>query len=363
MTSVQDLSRTARESLVSGKSATTVSALAAALDQHALEGKTFGDESAATMRAMQQLRGFGVLQPFLDDPEIEEIWCNRPNEVFIASHSGVRRFELPIEAEDLRTIAFRMLRDSGRRVDRSLPFVDAALPDGSRLHIVIPDVTARHWSINIRKFPTRIWSFAQLEEMSMISTSQRNYLAQAVRLGKNILVSGATHSGKTTMLCAALLELPVETRLITCEETFEIRSELHDWVAMQTRQPNLEGVGEIPLRRLVKEALRMRPGRLVIGEVREAESLDLLIAMNSGVPGMCTIHANNAAAALTKLCTLPLLAGPNISSEFVRATVAQSLDLVVHCKQLSDGSRRVSEIARVTTDISGYPVLEAVPFE
>lgn len=361
MSIVQDISRSARETLVQNSALPVSAALATALDAQALEGKTFSNEGALVAAGLQQLTGFGVLQPLLDNPDIEEIWSNGPDELFVADSSGVRRLEVQLPAEELRTLVFRMLRDSGRRVDRSLPFVDAALPDGSRLHVVIPDVTARHWSLNIRKFPSKVWSLAQLQSRGMVTASQSEFLIRSVHAGQNILISGATHSGKTTVLCALLRELPSNTRLISCEETFEIRAELADWVAMQTRQPNLEGVGEIALRRLVKEALRMRPGRLVIGEVREAESLDLLIAMNSGVPGLCTIHANNAQAALTKLCTLPLLAGPNISSEFVRATVAQSLDLIVHCEQLPDGARRVREIASVQSDSQGNPkVVEVV---
>jgi pilus assembly protein CpaF len=243
-----------------------------------------------------------------------------------------------------------MLRATGRRVDRSSPFVDASLRDGSRLHVVIPDITRNSWSINIRKFPRSIYSLNDLVEFKSISSSQAQFLSEAVTDGKNILVSGATQAGKTTLLCALLNEVAKTHRIVSVEETFEIRIENADWVAMQTRQPNLEGVGEISLRRLVKEALRMRPGRIVVGEVREAESFDLLIALNSGLPGLCTIHANSAADALNKLCTLPLLAGSNISAEFVNPTVGTCIDYVVHCQMLSSGSRHVQEIAKVSWD-------------
>jgi pilus assembly protein CpaF len=158
------------------------------------------------------------------------------------------------------------------------------------------------------------------------------------------------------MLCALLDEVARSSRVITVEETFEIRVEGSDWVAMQTRQPNLEGVGEISLRRLVKEALRMRPGRIVVGEVREAESFDLLIALNSGLPGLCTIHANSARDAIAKLCTLPLLAGANITSEFVNPTVGACIDLVVHCRMLPNGKRCVEEIATVSWDPQGQRI-------
>ena len=170
----------------------------------------------------------------------------------------------------MATLVEKMLRATGRRVDRSSPFVDASLQDGSRLHVVIPDITRDFWSINIRKFPSRVYSLSDLVELKSIDLPQDTFLSEAVAAGKNILVSGATQAGKTTLLCALLNEIAKSHRIVTVEETFEIRIENADWVAMQTRQPNLEGVGEISLRRLVKEALRMRTGRIVGGEVREA---------------------------------------------------------------------------------------------
>ena len=335
---------------------------ATAIDQvlhaKAMAGEVFADEASLRGGLAEQLYGFGVLQSYLFDPQIEEIWINRPNQIFVARNGRVDCISLDLDATTIRTLVLRMLRSTGRRIDTSLPFADAILPDGSRLHVVIPDVTAQHWSVNIRKFPAQILKLENLTAGGMLSQAQASFLTDAALAGKNILVSGATHTGKTTLLTALLEELPQTTRLVSCEETFELRSNLRDWVAMQARQPNLEGQGEIPLRRLVKEALRMRPDRLVIGEVREAEALDLLIAMNSGVSGACTIHANSAAAAITKLCTLPLLAGPNISAEFVRRTVSDAVDIVVHCEYLPGGSRRVREIAVVEAGDDGSPVTQ-----
>ena len=333
------------------------------LHGRAMAGEVFANETELRSGLTEQLYGFGVLQPYLLNPEIEEIWINRPNQVFVAHNGTVECISLDLAAETIRTLVLRMLRSTGRRIDTSLPFADAILPDGSRLHVVIPDVTARHWSVNIRKFPSKILTLAELGEGGMLTAAQELFLTDASLSGANILVSGATHTGKTTLLTALLDLLPQTTRLVSCEETFELRSSLNDWVALQARQPNLEGRGEIPLRRLVKEALRMRPDRLVIGEVREAEALDLLIAMNSGVSGACTIHANSASAAITKLCTLPLLAGPNISAEFVRKTVADAVDLVVHCEYLPGGQRRVREIARVECDATGAPVVQILELQ
>jgi len=354
------VSKSARELIVSGETDQPAEAVMRVLDSFVLDGTPIDSEARLLAGAVQKLSGFGVLQPYLDDKEIEEIWINRPNQIFIARSGGVQAIELELDAQELRTLIFKMLRQSGRRLDRTMPFVDAALPDGSRLHVVIPEVTASHWSVNIRKFPSGVTTLDQLVAWKSLTPSQAAYLREAVRSGQNMLIAGATHSGKTTLLCALLNELNADTRLVSCEETFEIRAELADWVAMQTRQPNLEGQGEIPLRRLVKEALRMRPSYLVIGEVREAESLDLLIGMNSGIPGLCTIHANSTQAALIKLCTLPLLAGPNISSDFVRATTVQAVNLVVQCSNTPERGRWISEIATVSAGIDGSPMATRV---
>jgi pilus assembly protein CpaF len=288
--------------------------------------------------------GFGALQPLLDDPAIEEIWLNAPNEIYVARNGESELTSVSLTGQQVKDLVERMLKSSGRRLDMSSPFVDAALPDGSRLHVVIPDVTRRHWAINIRKFVVKASRLEHLVELGTLTPHSARFLGAAVASGLNILVSGATQAGKTTMLNCLAASIGTRERVITVEEIFELQFPLRDVVGLQCRQPNLEGGGEIPLRRLVKEALRMRPDRLVVGEVREAESLDMLIALNSGLPGMCSVHANSAHDAVTKICTLPLLAGENISSAFVVPTVASCIDLVVHCARHANGRRQVTEI-------------------
>jgi pilus assembly protein CpaF len=246
-----------------------------------------------------------------------------------------------------------MLKSSGRRVDLSSPFVDAMLSDGSRLHVVIPDVTREHWAVNIRKFVVKADQLDDLVRLGTVTAPAAAFLAAAAASGLNILVAGGTQAGKTTLLNCLAAALPGRERVITCEEVFELKVPLRDVVSMQCRQPSLEGTGEIPLRRLVKEALRMRPSRIIVGEVRQAESLDLLIALNSGLPGMCTIHANSAREAVTKMCTLPLLAGDNVSSSFVVPTVASSVDIVVHVVLDRDGVRRVREVVALPGRVEG----------
>ncbi|KQW07685.1 pilus assembly protein CpaF [Leifsonia sp. Root4] len=306
------------------------------------------DEEQAAREAVASLTGFGRLQPYLDDPSIEEVWINSPTRVFVA-RAGVAELTTTVLSErEVRELVERMLQSSGRRVDLSSPFVDASLPDGSRLHVVIPDVTARFWSVNIRKFSRRIRELNQLVAADSLSRQAAEFLRMCVLAGQNILVSGATQAGKTTMLNALLSAARIRERIVTVEETFELDLRARDVVAMQCRQPSLEGTGEITLRRLIKESLRMRPDRLVVGEVREAESLDLLIALNSGIPGACSIHSNSARDALVKLSTLPLLAGRNIDSAFVLPTVAGCIDIVVHCELDRHGARSVGEILAVT---------------
>jgi len=296
---------------------------------------------------LDEVAGFGPLQAYLDDPSVEEVWINEPGKVFVA-RGGLHELTTTIlTAVEVRDLVERMLKSSGRRVDLSSPFVDATLPDGSRLHVVIPDITRAHWAVNVRKFVARATRLDDLVGLGTLTQQAAAFLAASVEAGLNILVSGGTQAGKTTLLNCLIAAIPPRERVVTCEEVFELKVSLRDVVGMQCRQPSLEGTGEVPLRRLVKEALRMRPNRLVVGEVRQAESLDLLLALNSGLPGMCTLHANSAREAITKMCTLPLLAGENVSSRFVVPTVAASVDLVVQLGLDGDGRRRLHEIVAV----------------
>ncbi|MFM6841855.1 MAG: CpaF family protein [Candidatus Planktophila sp.] len=291
---------------------------------------------------------FGPIYPFICDETIEEIWINSPERIFIARHGKSELTNLILTTQDVRELVDRTLMWSGRRLDLSLPFVDARLPDGSRLHVAIPEITAEHWAVNIRKHIAQGRSLKQLSESGTLSQEMAEVLISAMAQGLNILVSGGTQAGKTTLLNALASEIPYSHRVITIEEVFEINPRLPDVIQLQTRNANLQGDGEITLRRLVKEALRMRPNRIIIGEVREAEALDLLIALNSGLPGMGTIHANSARDAVMKLQTLPLLAGANISHSFIVPTVASAIDLVIQIAMDADGYRRVVEIAALS---------------
>ena len=308
-------------------------------------GEAGDEEQLDIARELHQaIAGFGPLQQFFDDPTIEEVWLNEPGRIFIARKGKSELTTVVLSQREVRDLVERMLRASGRRVDTSSPFVDAVLPDGSRLHVVIPDITRRHWAVNIRRFVLRPSRVHELVGLGTLSLQAAEFLHAAVASGLNIVVAGGTQAGKTTLLNALLGSLDSGERVVSCEEVFELQLAHVDWVAMQTRDLSLDGTGEIPLRRLIREALRMRPTRIIVGEVRQGEALDLLIAMNSGMPAMATLHANSAREAVMKLCTLPLLSGQNIPADFVIPTVASSVDLVIHAASQRDGSRRITEI-------------------
>src|SRR6476660_4787065 len=300
-------------------------------DERSLHGglPSLGDQRLAIHSILAVVAGFGPLQQYFDDATVEEIWINSPSTVFVARGGIAELTPTILTADDVRDLVERMLRSSGRRVDLSSPFVDATLADGSRLHVVIPDISRAHWQVNIRKFVVKADHLDDLVRLGTMPRQAATFLEAAVASGLNVLVAGGTQAGKTTLLNCLAAAIPPRERIVTCEEVFELKLPQRDAAATQRRQPNLEGTGEVPLRRLVKEALRVRPSRIIVGEVRQEESLDLLIALNSGVPGMCTVHANSAREAVTKMCTLPLLAGENVTDAFVVPTVASCIDLVV----------------------------------
>ncbi|HWV27148.1 MAG TPA: ATPase, T2SS/T4P/T4SS family [Aeromicrobium sp.] len=336
-------------------------------DRHSLTGAVRPVEQPDQIvgRILADVSGFGPLQPFLDDPSVEEIWINQPDRVFIAREGRSELTTVMLTADQVRELVERMLSSSGRRLDISQPFADAMLPGGHRLHVVLDGITRGFSAVNIRKFVARAHRLDDLVELGSMDAAVAGFLDACVRAGLNIVVSGATQAGKTTLLNCLAASIPGSQRLISVEEVFELQCGHPDWVAMQTRQSGLEGTGEIDLRALVKEALRMRPSRIVVGEVRAAECLDLLLALNAGLPGMASIHASSARQALVKLCTLPLLAGENIGSAFVVPTVAASVDVVVHTGIDATGHRAVREVVAVTGrvengNIECEPVFERV---
>jgi pilus assembly protein CpaF len=335
-----------RDALVVRRLAETV---VRAHDERSLTGAVapVSDVDSMVGELVARVSGFGPLQPFLDDPSVEEVWINDPSRVFVARHGRHELTNLMLSRAQVQELVERMLKSSGRRIDISQPFVDAVLPEGHRLHVVLEGISRGFSAVNVRKFVLKAARLHELVELGSMTPQAAGFLEASVRAGLNVLVAGGTQAGKTTLLNCLAAAIPGGDRVVSAEEVFELRFPHPDWVALQTRQSGLEGTGEIRLRDLVKESLRMRPSRIIVGEVRAEECLDLLLALNAGLPGMCTLHANSAREALVKMCTLPLLAGENISARFVVPTVAASVDVVVHLGIDHHGVRRVTEIVAV----------------
>jgi len=318
------------------------------------------DSEKAIQTLIDAISGLGPIQQYINDPTIEEIWINSPEQVFIARNGKSELTNTVLTSQQVYELVEKMLKPTGRRLDLSSPFVDAMLPGGERLHVVRPDITRKHLAVNIRKFIKRARGIQDLVTGGSLTGEAALFLDAATRAGLSILVSGQTQAGKTTFINALGGSIPSTDRVITVEEVFELNLPLRDVVAMQCRLANLEGEGEISLRRLIKEALRMRPDRIIVGEVREAEAFDLLIALNSGLPAMATVHADSGIDALRKMTALPLLAGENISSDFVIPTLASAIDVVVHLELLTNGMRRVCEVLTVSGRVEGG-IIEAQP--
>ena len=300
-----------------------------------------------TVHQAQPVRGaetlFGPIQELMQDDAVEEIWINRPDEIWFHSKSRSTRINVKLSSQDIERMLERMLRGTARRLDRSRPFIDATLADGSRLHAVVPDITRENISVNIRKFSKSTPTLEGLLLSGFLTEPQFDQLIGIVHTAGSILVSGATQAGKTTLLTAILNSFGPAERVISVEDTFELKLRCPDWVAMQTRPAHSSAVDDVDLRRLLRESLRMRPTRLAVGEVRGAEALELLVALNSGIPAYCTIHANSASEAIDKLVSLPLMATSTISAKFVTKVFERSVSLVVHCRT-ENGVRRVVEL-------------------
>ncbi|MCC7077898.1 MAG: CpaF family protein [Acidimicrobiia bacterium] len=303
---------------------------------------------------------YGPIRSLMEDDAVEEVWINGSSQVFAATHGEHRLTSVVMESRELEDMVDRLLAAAGRRLDRSRPFVDARLPDGSRLHAVIPPVTEA-WAVNIRKFVgLRATTLEELVKVGSLSLAAARFLDASVVTGANIVAAGPVGAGKTTLLNCLASSIPARERVVTCEDTFELKPDLVDLVAMQCRPPNIEGEGEVTLRMLVREAMRMRPDRIVVGEVRGAEAFDMLVALNAGCAGLTSVHANTAREALRKLVTLPLLAGSNIDPGFVSSTVASVVDLVVFCERSAGTGRRwVREVLAVGEQVAGGDMITA----
>jgi pilus assembly protein CpaF len=288
--------------------------------------------------------GLGPLEPLLADPSISEVMVNGPGRAYVERAGRLEPVVLDLDAAGIVHLVERVVAPLGLRLDRSSPMVDARLADGSRLHAVIPPLAIDGPCVTIRRFGARA---VALEEFGVDGAAAR-FLRWTVAAGWNVLVAGATSAGKTTLLNALSQSIPGSERIVTIEETAELRLAQPHVVRLEGRPPNAEGAGAVTVRALVRAALRMRPDRLVVGEVRSGEALDMLQALNTGHDGsMSTIHANGPADALARLETLVLLADSGLPLTAVRAQVASSIDAVVFTARGEAGERRVEAVAEV----------------
>ncbi len=316
------------------------------------------DREEIAARVVRDSVGLGPLEVLLADPAVEEVMVNGPDRVFVERGGRIEETAVAFaDEEELRNAIERILAPLGRRVDELSPMVDARLADGSRVNVVIPPLSIDGPAVSIRRFGARRPGPDRLVELGTISASQRGLLERAVRERRSVLVSGGTGSGKTTLLNALSSFLAPDERVVTIEDAAELRLQQPHVVRLESRPAGVEGRGEVTIRDLLRNALRMRPDRIVIGEVRGPEALDLLTALNTGHDGaLSTVHANSPADALGRLETLALMAGVGLPHAAVAEQVGRGIDLVVHLQRRPDGSRVVTEIAEVVRAAGGTAV-------
>jgi pilus assembly protein CpaF len=316
------------------------------------------DRAALVARVLRDTVGLGPLEDLLADPAVEEVMVNGPHEVYVERGGRIE----PVAArfadeEELRNAIERILAPLGRRVDELSPMVDARLEDGSRVNVIVPPLAVDGASLSIRRFSASRPGPDELVELGTLTEELRDQLAAAVAARRSILISGGTGSGKTTLLNALSAHIEPEERVITIEDAAELRLRQPHVVRLESRPANVEGRGLVTIRDLLRNALRMRPDRIVIGEVRGAEALDLLMALNTGHEGaLSTVHANSPEDALRRVETLALMAGVGLPHEAIREQLGRGLDLVVQLARLGDGSRRVVEVGEVVRTAGGVGV-------
>jgi pilus assembly protein CpaF len=299
---------------------------------------------------LDEMIGFGPIQGLLEDPEITEVMVNRPDKVYIERAGKLLETHVKFDDDDhVMRIIERIIAPLGRRVDADSPMVDARLPDGSRVNAVIPPVAIDGPMLTIRKFSKTKLMIKQLIEFETLTQTMSDFL-QACVLGRlNIIISGGTGSGKTTLLNVLSGFIPENERVVTIEDSAELRLDQDHVVRMEARPPDIDGKGQVTIRDMVRNSLRMRPDRIVVGECRGGEALDMLQAMNTGHDGsLTTLHANSPRDALSRLETMVLMSGMELPLKVIRQQVASAVDLIVHQSRLKNGPRKITAIAEVS---------------
>jgi pilus assembly protein CpaF len=293
--------------------------------------------------------GYGPIEPLLRDDSVTEIMVNAPDRVYVERNGKLERTDVQfVDDSHVMRIIDKIVSQVGRRVDEASPMVDARLPDGSRVNAIIPPLALRGPTVTIRKFARDPYTINDLISFGTVTGRSAQFIAACVKGKLNILISGGTGTGKTTTLNAMSAFIPADERIVTIEDAAELQLQQDHVVTLESRPANIEGSGEIKIRELVRNALRMRPDRIIVGEVRGAETLDMLQAMNTGHEGsLTTIHANSPRDALARLETLVLTAGVELPHRAIREQIASAFDLLIQIERLVDGSRRVTAISEV----------------
>jgi pilus assembly protein CpaF len=310
-----------------------------------------GDEGQVLLREiLDEIFAYGPLTPLLEDPGVSEIMVNGTDSIYLERDGRVSRHEGEFLSEEtLRSTIDRIVSRVNRRLDESSPYVDARLPDGSRVNAIIPPVCLTGPCLTIRKFRNMPYSLEELVRIGSVSAEAAGYLREAVVCRKNLVVSGGTGSGKTTLLNALSRHIPDGERIITIEDAAEIRLQKPHVVRLEARPPNIEGSGAVTIRDLVRNSLRMRPDRIIVGECRGGEALDMLQAMNTGHDGSITTgHANTPRDMLRRLETMVLMSGVDIPVRAIREQIASGIDIIVHTARTGNGGRAVTSIAEVS---------------
>ena len=317
------------------------------------EGPVLSNRERASLirRVVDEALGLGVLEPLLADESVTEIMVNGPNDIFIERSGRVQRIDTTFASEDqLYQTIDRIVSQVNRRVDESSPMVDARLPTGERVNVIVPPLSLVGPVLTIRRFP-RAYQMEELVKLGSLDAASGLLLASLVRARFNVVVSGGTGTGKTTFLNAMSAFVPASERIVTIEDSAELQLMQDHVISLESRPPNIEGKGQITIRDLVRNALRMRPDRIIVGEVRGGETLDMLQAMNTGHDGsLVTVHSNSADDAIYRLETLASMSEVKIPFDAIRDQINAAIDLIVHLGRSSDGSRRINEIAAVASD-------------
>lgn len=308
-----------------------------------------GERQRLTREIIDDVLGHGPMQRYLDDPTVTEIMVNRADQIYVERNGHLFLTDTKFSSEEaLRRVIERIVTRIGRRIDESSPLVDARLADGSRVNAIIPPLAVNGASLTIRKFGREALTVQKLISFGSLSPEMAELLQACVLARMNIIVSGGTGTGKTTMLNVLSSFIPVTDRIVTIEDAVELQLQQDHVVRLESRPANIEGKGEVSIRDLVRNSLRMRPDRIVVGEVRGGESLDMLQAMNTGHDGsISTVHANSPRDAVARLETLVLMAGMDLPLRAIREQIASAVNLIVHISRLRDGSRRVTHITEV----------------